>query len=349
MKVGKAYLQSISGKLTCSEVMQLLMEQPTKPVDRKMPSHAHMHTMEGFKPRAEGFGGDGFSLSRKQMHYENPTHLYPEGSEQDFGRFVYASGASGAYGSYRGVMQDVDRLPPTREYADRTGLPELPAVSGPAKYRVFRKVPQNKPVPEEKNSMAEVNLLLERDYVFKGGKIMVTVVGGAQLLPLVKASPAHTMFTDTESMVMHLTAALLSNAGKRVLHGLMTLTPPDPKKTMGIFSRSAVRAVNAADVRVENKMIERQLEVDRGQPRSPGTGFYPATGRILTAESGIDHAVVILSRSAAGDLNVVTCYPSKTTTGASIGTPTDGSEDIAEFRIGEHTKVRQDTLPALRW
>jgi len=220
MKVGKVYLAGISGKLTCSEVMQILMDQPTKPQGRKIESHAHMHTMEGFKPRADGFGGDAFSLSRKQQHYENPTHLYPQGSDQDRGRFVYTSGESGrSFGVYGGVMQDPDRLPPTREYADRTGLPELPLLTGAVKYRVFRKVPKGKPIPEEKNSMVEVNVLLERDYVFKRGTIDYTVVPGAVLAPQVKASAAHTMFTDSESMVMHLTAALLSGAGNRYSTG----------------------------------------------------------------------------------------------------------------------------------
>jgi len=83
MKVNRLYLASVSGKLTCSEVMQILMDQPTKPDGRKIEWHAHMYTMEGFTPRATGFAGDAFSLERKQFHYENPTHLHPEGT--DFG------------------------------------------------------------------------------------------------------------------------------------------------------------------------------------------------------------------------------------------------------------------------
>src|SRR5215471_8189257 len=80
MKVHRAYVATLSGKLTCSEVMQLLMEQPTQPQGRGMESHAHMHTMEGFTPQAAGFGGDAFSLERKQFHYQTPTHLYPAGT-----------------------------------------------------------------------------------------------------------------------------------------------------------------------------------------------------------------------------------------------------------------------------
>ena len=56
MKVHRVYVATLSGKLTCSEVMQLLMEQPTKPNGRKVESHAQMHTMDGFTPEAAGFG-----------------------------------------------------------------------------------------------------------------------------------------------------------------------------------------------------------------------------------------------------------------------------------------------------
>jgi hypothetical protein len=349
MKVSRLYLASVSGKLTCSEVMQILMDQPTQPQDRKIESHAHMHTMEGFKPRATGFSGDAFSLERKQFHYENPTHLYPAGTDvggrgEDFGRWVGSPSDS-----YKGTFQDPDRLPPTREYADRTGLPELPKLTGPVKYRVFRKVPRGRPIPEEKNTMAEVNLLTSDQYDFdRNGKIKCVEVPAQVFAPMVKASPAHSMFTDSESMVMHLTAALLSNAGRTVIHHLTSLPAGGPT-TVGIFSKSAVRAVNAADTSVHNKMIERRLEVDTTAARDGTTGRYPSSGKVLTATSDIDHIEVILGKRLSGDLNVITCYPSKATTAATIGTGTAADEDIAELALGKHTKVKQVTPIKLTW
>jgi len=350
MKVNTLYLSTLSGKLTCSQVMQLLMDQPTKPNARGIESHAHMHTTEGFKVQAVGFGGDAYALDRKQTHYGSPTHLYPEGStiggvSPDYGRMV-GSGITGS--TYTGVYQDADRLPPTGEYAHRTGLPELPKLTGPVKYVVFRKVLKSKPIAEIKNSMIEVNLLTEAEYLFKNGKIVFREEAPEVLAPYVKASPAHTMFPDAESTVMHLTAALLCNAGRTVIHHLTTLPAGGPT-TVGIFSKSAVRAVTAADVRVPNQMIERRLEVDTGQPRDRATGFFPSTGKVLTDQSGIDHVVVILGKRLTGDLNVLTCYPSKVTTHASIGTATKDNEDIAELRLGSHTIVRQDTLIKLTW
>lgn len=347
MKVHRVYVATLSGKLTCSEVMQLLMEQPTKPNGRKVESHAQMHTMDGFTPQAAGFGGDAFSLERKQYHYQNPTHLYPAGANlggrgPDFGRWVGSPG-----GEYHGVFQDPDRLPPTRLYADRTGLPELPAIPGPDKYKVFRKVPGAKSIPELKNSMAEVALLTANEYDFdRQGRIKVAVVPQV-LVPRVQKSPEHSMFTDSESMVMHLTAALLSNAGKIVIHHLAAL--PAEGKTVGIFSKSAVRAVNAADPRVPNKMIERKLEVDTTAARNAQTGTYPANGQTLTSQADIDHIEVILGKAESGDLNVKTCYPCKVTTAASIGTATAADEDIAELAIGQHTKVKQVNQIKLKW
>ena len=348
MKVHRVYVATLSGKLTCSEVMQLLMEQPTKPDGRKMESHAHMHTMEGFTPQAVGFGGDASSLERKQLHYQTPTHLYPAGADiagrgPDFGRWLGQPRPS-----YGWVSQDINRLPPTREFADRTGLPELPRLTGPIRYKVLRRVQNAAPLEEIKDSMAEVNALQKADYVCKGGNIVVREVPAEVQAPLVKKSPAHSMFTDSESMVMHLTAALLSNAGKIVVHHLATLPAGGPT-TVGIFSKSAVKAVNDADSTVTNKMIERKLEVNTTAVRNRQTGFYPATGNILTATADIDHVEVILGKAQSGDLNVVTCYPSKITTAAAIGTATTNDEDIAELNIGQHRKVKQQNPIRLRW
>src|SRR5215210_1539953 len=133
MKLKLVYIKALSGSLTCSETMDVLMDQPTKPVDRKVESHAHLHTMEGFQLSKDRFSGNKYSFQRKQLHWENPTHLYPEGatnfgvqgqvSMEDYGRQFGKD-----YGNYGGVYQDPDRLPPNRSFADRTGLPALARV-----------------------------------------------------------------------------------------------------------------------------------------------------------------------------------------------------------------------------
>lgn len=357
MLLNKLWLRVISGGLTCSEVMDFLMDQPTQPVGRNVESHAHMHTMEGFALARDRFRGDDFSFERKLLHWENPSHLYPEGdATYGMGRIVFGSDDSGNSYGYGGVMQARNRLAPDRTYVSRTGLGALPQVTRTT-YTVYRCVGGGPPVAEVKQSMAEVlSLTVGRaagQYMPKSAKEPATIrciENTVVVTPAVRESPAHTMFPDAESLVMHLTAALLSDAGKRVVHYMMNNLAPGEQKTVGIFSKTAVLAVSNANTGVPNVMLERVLEVDQGQPRDPVTGFYPATGRVLTTSSAIDHIVTVLGYRATRDLNVITCFPSKVTTGASIHTATGPTEDIAEFVFGQHTKVTQiSALPRVRW
>jgi hypothetical protein len=344
------------GGLTCSETMAILMDQPTKPEGRSIESHAHMHMMEGFRLDPRRFGGDGFSFERKRAHWENPTHLLPSGSEADFGRYVYASGTSGRdHGVYHGVFQDPDRLPPDRAYANRTGLGALPRVTKDT-YTVYRVVSGGPPIAEQKTLAQLGGLTVGKnpgDYMAKSAKeptVLRVRTDTTVEVPAVAESPAHTMFPDSESMVMHLTAALLSDAGRIVVRHLFWNIRAGEQRTVGIFSKTAVRAVERADPRVPVRMIERALEVDTSARRDPVTGFYPATGRVRMSESAIDHVVVVLGHRETGQLNVLTCFPSEKTTGDSIGTATAPTEDIAELQFGTHTKVIQtNPIPVLRW
>ncbi len=350
MRVTKVHLGALSGRLTCSEVMQILMNQPTTPQGRRIEAHSHMHVTEGFRLGQQGFSGDAFSLARKKKHWENPTHLYPQGSDADSGRMVYGPGDSGKSYGYGGVMQDGSRLPSTREYADRTGLPLLPRVDAPETFTVFRKQAGGKPIKETYSSMGEVNALNAANYICeKGGAIRCTRVPGAMLLPQVKESPAHTLFPDSESQVMHLTAALRSDAGIYMLHHLAYTLGAGSPQTVGIFSKTAVRVVAAVDTGVPVRMLERRLEVDQTAARNPATGQYPATGNTITSESGIDHVVVVLGNRADGELNIITCYPSRQTTGDTIETATAADEDIAEPAIGTHIKYKQTRPLRLSW
>ena len=101
-------------------------------------------------------------------------------------------------------------------------------------------------------------------------------------------------------------------------------------------------------ISIHNKMIERRLEVETTAAGDGTTGFYPSSGKVLTAMSDIDHVEVILGKRASGDLNVITCYPSKAKTAATIGA-TAADEDIAELTLGRHTKVKQVTPIKLTW
>jgi hypothetical protein len=332
LKVFEAHLAASSGNLTCSQIMLLLMVQPTAPVDRAVQSHAHMHVNEGFKLKTDGFGGDAFSMERKKQHWENPTHLLPSSPETDKGRIAYGPTQSGKSFGYGGVMQDATRLPPTREFHDRTGLPKLPQVRDADTYTVFRKRPGQAPAQETYASMADVAGFTEANYIFKTGSIQVKVNKGGIRFPEVAPSPVHTMFPDSESQVMHLAASLLSPCGIYVLDKLKDLTAGSDQ-TMAIFSKSAVFSVIAADTKVPSVMVERSLEVDQSQVRR-ADGRYPTTGNVNTSNTAIDHVVTILAHGLNGDLVVRTCYPCKQTTGDTIGYASDPDEDVAETLFG---------------
>ncbi|CAG9000911.1 MAG: hypothetical protein CENE_02918 [Candidatus Celerinatantimonas neptuna] len=155
------------------------------------------------------------------------------------------------------------------------------------------------------------------------------------------------MFPDSESLVMHLTAALLSSAGIQVLKKLKANGLGSPN-TVGVFSKSAVLAVAGVDLGEPVTMINRTLEVDTSQPRDH-TGRYPATGRIIEKYHNVNHIVVVLGHRDSGELNVITCFPSAQTTQQSIGTITSDKQDIAELEFGIHTLVDIDKNIVLYW
>lgn len=354
MKMSHLVEKVFSRRLTCSEVMGILMDQPT----RTGVSHAHMHMTEGFRPSAQGFGGDAFSFQRRRTNWENPTHLYPAtATEYQHTRYVYPTpGHARAYAHYHGTWQDPDRLAPDRSYVSRTGLPPLPALSNTT-YTVYRFDALNAaPTPVNVASLAAAQLLPvgrgvgQYQPVSARDPSIRVVVRVTQTAPPVPSSPAHTMFPDGESLVMHLTASLLCDAGRAVLRHLFWNLQPGHVGTVAIFSNTAVEAVNAADASVPSSMIERTLDVDQTAARNPVTGFYPATGTVTTRNFAIDHVVTILGYRATGELNVVSCYPSRVDTHTAIGTNTGRNEDIAEYVLNTHNVIRQvNPLPVLRW
>jgi hypothetical protein len=188
-----------------------------------------------------------------------------------------------------------------------------------------------------------------RDYGTKGGTGTRTVYYKySQLAPKVPKVPGteeHTMFEDSESMVMHLTAALLSKCGQALLETLKTRGPGSPL-TVGLFSRSAVHAVKQHIATInqtpkpEPQTLIRTADVS-GAPRTPSSP-NPITGTFSHSTKPIDHIVVVLGVSGTGDVNVVTCYPSPVPTMATIKTSNAPDLDIEEHTVGNHvTKPAQ--------
>lgn len=350
MKMSNVVFKATSGSLTCSDIVTILMDQPTGSTE----SHAHMHTLEGFRIKSNLFKKA--TYREKVKHWEGDSHLFPK-SVHVPGRVVIDSSADLTDLDKNNpfcVFQDSDRLPPDRSYADRTGLNELPQVKETT-YRVFKIVAKSKPLEETydcKSALASLKVGKNPgDYRAKSSKdnSIRYIEVSKTVAPRVPASPAHSLFPDAESMVMHLTAALLSAAGKQVLRHLFMNITAGEQKTVGIFSKTAVRAVTAFDSSVPSFMFLRQLDVDTTKPRDSMTGRYPATGKVLITKMPIDHIVVVLGHRAKGELNVITCYPSCDTTADTIGTATKAYEDIAELTFGVHSKVHCMNYPALKW
>ncbi|WP_237668486.1 hypothetical protein [Vibrio sp. V37_P2S8PM304] len=334
------------------------MDQPTSTNE----SHAHMHTREGFKVTPLPYNNTPsavFWAKMKKKHWEEEdSHLYPQSHERHLGLYTYSKGAKGGLNIFPGVYQDPNRLATDLSYANRTGLPDLPEIirsTNTITYAMrFPSGVMGSPTWVTLPSGTDFSTLPKGNqpghYLIKNGQLRLKTETTYDKTPSVRASPVHTMFPDSEAMVMYLTAALMSDAGKTVIEYLEDHVLPAEKKTVAIFSKTAVTAVRKFDPTVPTKMIERTLEVDTSLPRRHDNGFYPTTGQIIRNTADIDHIAVILGHRADGSLNIITCYPSKVNTNAAIGTPTYQNQDIAELIFGQHSVVTQtNASPVLRW
>jgi hypothetical protein len=359
-KISFFYQKVFSKTLNCSQVLELLMNQPT--ADET--SHAHLHTCDGFRLDPSKITVNVFGMpvdqlkQEKQKQWEYDSHLFPA---QKSPLTTYAAGAYGGLdvNTRKGqVMLDKSRIAQSNQYNERTGLAAIPAVPAQHGTRYYvKKLPAGKGKPTDVDIPGPVApaTFNPAEYVCQPpGQIKVFQGQGPQIalgLPLVPAKSTHTMFEDSESMVMHLTAALLSDAGLAVLATLKK-NGHNSGKTVGIFSKTAVLAVSRQFQSVAAKKsspytpaktLDRKSDTDAINPRT-------LTGTFTKSDKGIDHIVVVLACSLSNDLVVVTCYPSPVSTNATIGTPTRDGEDIAEHEFGKHTKMpKQVSLPSLSW
>ncbi len=350
--------------LTCGDVVSELMRQPTQAIGRKIESHVHMHAMEGFKLSQTKFSGTADQLLAKKGQWEQPTHLFPSNPVNDVGRRVY-TGVPPTPHLSNDVLQDGDRLPLLNDFAYRTGLGELPLIETSTS-TVRKRVKGGPPLSETYETITQSAAGYQAT---KGGITKTLIVGigpdeyfcvpgkptelGIRVDKTIVAarvakSPVHTMFPDSESLVLHLTAALGSDAGLVVLEALEALGT-GAVDTVGLFSKTAVRSVTDYDPKIPNVMLERSVEVDQTQPRLV-TGFYPMTGNVNVSSCAIDHVVVVMGYSACGRLTLKTCYPSKETTLDSIGKDSAPLEDLAETVYSKtFVKVIQASAVTLKW
>jgi hypothetical protein len=360
MRVIDAFKKVRKQALTCSEVIELLGTQPTATGT----SHAQMHTCDGFRIDPATII-ENYSLSsdaeyrgeRRRDWHRKDAHLFPP-AQSKLERFnpQNMTAMSKAH-----VYMDPTRQATDGTYTSRTNLPEIPEIPEQVmmvpRYYVLRLPDSGKGKPTKIQVTGPADAPKPpadmAQYVMDGVNRKIVIEQERQVVaarvPRVPATSAHTMFEDSESMVMHLTAALLSEAGREVLKTLVLRGGGHPG-TVGIFSKTALRAVAAKVANVAHATgvpaPPTQMDflvADSDAARNP-------VGTFTSQKRNFDHVLVVLASSPTFELVVVTCFPTDVTTGASIGCPTTPDQDVAEHTFGQHTVMAvTNPLPTLTW
>ena len=342
--------------LTCSDVVQLLHEQPT--ADET--SHAHLHLSDGFRSDPSKILANNWNSSQEETDWkadrrtawDRPdSHLFPA-NQNPLPTFNSATPSKPP--DPNKVYADQARLAQSDKYNQRMGLGEIAKVDpsvqkypgyfvrtrgNPATNEVILEAPQS-----PANDLLARNYLGGRDpnnYVLeKGSANQIKIVHSANLnrtipgLPRVPASEAHTMFEDSESMVLHLTAALISAAGLKMLSELKK-RGHNEGKTIALFSHTAVRIV-AEKTRTEeskgntkavgHRLIERTADVQDPHDRN-----RVLTGTFTSTPKAIDHIVVVMAVSPTNQALVMTCFPDPRPTNDTIQRASTKFQDIVEL------------------
>ena len=356
--VNKVLLKAKAGTLTCSKVLEIMMAQPT----HDETSHAQMHLLDSFQwnpltwkthymkqtPAYQAQVSEADHALRKQTEWAPAAHLTPKIAQ----KLPTYSGTPGG----PGLHMDEARLAQSDKYDRRTGHGELPGIAEKSGQRlvVLKKNPAGKGAPQ-KEEIASADIVnanparyaVDATYVqdTKTGtaKIMTEKVVFAKAIPIEPARPAHSMFPDSESMVLHLTAALLSDAGLGVLTGLDGASPGGGE-TYCIYSKTAAKVVRGLkNAGKAPEMLMRTKDTDMVDKRIE-LASHSEIAR------NIDHVVVVLRKHADGSLLIVTAYPSDVPTSATIGLVTGPDEDVEELTRSVYKKTTQTTpLKAPTW
>lgn len=324
-------------------------------MDQQAPgdSHAHMHVTDGFV-RDDRLIKDASTVVSKQVEWGYDSHLFPSATQP----LLDGSAASEIEKRER-VLQDYSRIAPDNSYNLRTNLPRIPGSPGidTFSYAVREIVPslapggkashQDHSFPTAAEATSFASIHPHKRFVpakpGPGPQVYRTLVSSVPPVPEVGRTYSHSMW-DSESMVMHLTALLLSPTGREALD-LLNDSSRGSDKSIGVFSKTAVRAVAAhvASLGKAQPQVEERT-ADTRPDRTP-------TGTFSRTSSPIDHVVASFYRSPAGKLTVNTLYPTARDTFASCGISTTPDEEVLETDFGKvHLKRPVSTLPIkLQW
>jgi hypothetical protein len=320
MKLTDVLTAAQGGTLTYSLVAQLLADQPTRGEE----SHAHMHTLDPFKSDTSKIKPESFKcppelvasglVKMRKLFWENPElHLHPEADYASMKSLkgtkaaVVTDGAPATGYKPYDFYVDKTRLADNDTYLKR-GMAAIPEKNE----NTYSQTLVYKMPGAAKNTGGTNKIATPADRLT--APVGATVVRDEVVTKQVKihgqfmAMEAHSMFEDSEALVMCTAAVLASDAGIKGLKAMKDRVPGD--SYVAIYSATAVTAVKAAYTKnaAANplKMVERSpssVEVDMTtkQPKAKGGGSY--------LRSDVKRVVLVLKPEATGNLVIVTCYP----------------------------------------
>jgi hypothetical protein len=321
MKITEVLNAAKTKQLTYSTIAQLLVEQPTAAEE----SHAHMHTLDAFKVDTSKIKPDRFQcppnfaakslVQMRKAFWENPElHLHPDSDydrmKQLKGKYAaptYDPKNPGTFEPYNFYM-DKSRLADNDTYLKR-GMAKIDEKYVDVHSQTLIYKPQGG--GPTVNASGKIESLAHAKTAPAGAQIIKNEVKtqSEKVHGTFLAMEAHSMFEDSESLVMCTTAVLASDAGIAALQAL------DGRAAGGsyvaVYSATAVLAVAAAFAKNNAaagplKLAERSptsvtVDPQTKQPRAPGLGQF--------GKKDIKRVVLVLKPHAAGELIIVTCYP----------------------------------------
>jgi len=327
MKITDILSAAQNKTLTYSMVAQLLVEQPTSGEE----SHAHMHTLDPFKVDTAKIKPDHFKcppelvgsslVKMRKAFWENPElHLHPA---SDYDRMKQNLGAKNMSG-YSAQTSDPGQNPATFQpynfYMDKSRLAENDTYLKRGMAQIDEKFEDAysqlliyKPQGSQQTVNASGPIASPADAkvpppgatIIKNEiKVRQDKVHGTFL-----AMEAHSMFEDSESLVMCTANVLASDAGIVALGALNGRNANG--SYVAVYSATGVQATAAAFLKNKPggdplKLAERSpskvvIDPQTKQPRAPGPGTF--------AKLDIKRVVLVLKPHATGELIIVTCYP----------------------------------------
>jgi len=364
MKLASVLSAVKRNQFNCSTGAQLLAEQPTQGEE----SHAHVHSLDPFtvditKIKPEGFkapSGPVFAtvtpeftslVQERKKFWENPElHLHPEASHPHKSQLYDASATPASFKVYEFYV-DKTRLAVNDTYLKRgmvqiaekqeTTFSQQIVYTEPGGTKTSKVFPLT-----SKTDQAE---LPKGTIIHKDLGVRETVV---TVHPNFQAMEKHTMFEDSEVLVMATSAVILSDAGLVALSELETRAAGH---YIAVYSASAVKAV---DVTFKaHKPTASPLKLVERSPQSVKVDTTVKPAQVVTTGAQYDKAdmkrvVLVVKKDASGELIIVTCYPSQMHPTVKPPTPPPApDDDVIELdkAAGTFRVVRQVGAIVLKW